>query len=847
MATYEVKRKQLFGSDGIEVEVGTGETHTIVVRCDRAEFLEFPDTLFRNDSTVILPIGIAHSAGDAAASSLGLVAACLEYAKANPSKKLLITGHTDTVGSDQDNLRLSSLRAQAVHGLIAGLRDAFAEACYGPHLTDEQRYPSSNKKKGVLWDDYTDVLDWLQATCGWDCSVKRKGTLWTATRELQKRYNQDGHAGNPDAGDIPLSGKFDQATWKAVYDCYDRRIAELLATDRAGLVGLRESLTFVSKDHPWTGCGEAKPIDQVGRDNYHSQANRRVEAMFFDSGEEPELPCLTASCGAVQCAVYNPGQYERVPIGTLPKEALIPSVPMVGPKQIGAAFNGWGPDFEKYGYFLREGRYRRYNWTNDQMDDGGSLPLLAFHLPTGYRKDIDATMNGHGEYNKNVYFFKGSQYVRYNWNTGRMDQDPVSIADGFMLTGEFTSNLDAALCGQGKYSDYAYFFKGGNYARYVWSKNQVDLIAPLSNWGLPEEFQSGIDGACNGYRPYEGKAYFFKGSRYVRYTWDADQGIDQDYPMEIAVGWPKLLQLAEPPTRRMVPYITVDQTDQHDKAQNNAGHHVGNVNGVRAIAVAFRGNTFVDDFWYPEMDTEALDDPHMLALFLSGGFDEWVCYYRKNTPWVPSLDEYCVRLLGTRTPMFAVCASHQLLGYAVGGGWHGVRHMLGPSIDKESNGKFQAPNPRKGETGVFGHVVVNPDPILDGLPATSYFQEYHSDEVVDSALPATASHLLGPNGIGDADQGPPPEPSNKLVDPGPPPKYETYTYSPLATDAERCQVQAVRYQLQPDGRLLYSTQFHPELAGNSPNAAKNAIATQHGRKLLLNFFGLADGYWTKHP
>jgi hypothetical protein len=316
MAQFDIKYQDWNG-EAFSLQLTTGEQHRIRLLRKRGDLIEFADTLFRFNSAALLPSEIAPSTDGAQHAGMDVVAACLRYAQVHLDKKMLITGHTDTVGSDEANMTLSQIRAQAVHGMLSGDRDEFGKACWGPHLTREQRYPHNGdgSEAGVMWLDYADVLNWVATEFGWPCQTGYPESatpgLWSATQEFQKSYNASDVGGTNPHKPIPESGWFDEPAWGAVYDCYELKLAEVLGVDLDGLRDLRDRIWWLSTEIPWVGCGEYHPLDQVGRDGYRSQTNRRVEVRFFDLGEEPTIGCLDGSCTGPDCELYNPLVYRR--------------------------------------------------------------------------------------------------------------------------------------------------------------------------------------------------------------------------------------------------------------------------------------------------------------------------------------------------------------------------------------------------------------------------------------------------------------------------------------------------------------------------------------------------------
>ena len=185
-------------------------------------------------------------------------------------------------------------------------------------------------------------------------------------------------------------------------------------------------------------------------------------------------------------------------------------------------------------YFFKGNRYLRYNIASDTVDFGPQ-PTSGFwpHLPAEFQSNLDSAINwGDGH----AYFFKGARYLRYNIATDRVDVGPVEISRYWTnLPAEFQSDIKAAVnWGDG----HAYFFKGSRYLRYNIANNTVDVgpVEIARNWtNLPAEFQNNLDTVVNW---GDGHVYFFKGSRYLRYNIASDSADVE--PTEIARNWTAL-------------------------------------------------------------------------------------------------------------------------------------------------------------------------------------------------------------------------------------------------------------------------------------------------------------------
>jgi len=192
-------------------------------------------------------------------------------------------------------------------------------------------------------------------------------------------------------------------------------------------------------------------------------------------------------------------------------------------------------------YFFRGGQYVRYDMKTDRVDPGYPKPIDNQSWPgLTFTDGIDAAANwGNGK----AYFFKGGQYIRYDLRSDRADPGYPKPIDNQSWPGlPWTSGIDAAV---NWYNGKAYFFKGSQYVRYDVKADRVDPGYPKTisaeSWpGLG--FTDGVDAAVNW---KNGKAYFFKGDRYIRYDVKSDRA-DSGYPKPIDnQSWPGLGSLLQ--------------------------------------------------------------------------------------------------------------------------------------------------------------------------------------------------------------------------------------------------------------------------------------------------------------
>ncbi|MCQ6563993.1 hemopexin repeat-containing protein [Paenibacillus mendelii] len=149
---------------------------------------------------------------------------------------------------------------------------------------------------------------------------------------------------------------------------------------------------------------------------------------------------------------------------------------------------------------------------------------------------IQSALNG-PEGSVVTYFFRGDQFVTFDWDLERAFLGGKSITDDWILPLSFQPlespyRFDAALSGHeskvNQYRHYSYFFHGADYIRHDWRDNPpparpIQVQSDLSAWHLPSPFNMGVDAAFNGKLSRTGYAYFFKGNQYAKYNWMEDK------------------------------------------------------------------------------------------------------------------------------------------------------------------------------------------------------------------------------------------------------------------------------------------------------------------------------------
>lgn len=292
MANLSITRRDYKKS----VALATTQHHVVQLQRFHGHVLEVPDVHFHHNSAVLLPDyghdqAPPHPADTPSNFGLSVLAGALFHAQGHPEQKTILAGHADTSGPDPHNFKLSKQRADAVLHALLGERDNWVAIA---------------KQTGKP-EDYQLILKWFASVYHWDCDpgkVDNKPGPKTnkAVRNFQISYN------DAFEGELTVNGVVGPKTWGAIFDVYMDVIQNQLETDEQGLAALRGKLKWLDDGMKTIGCGEQFPIDQPRKQDYKSAINRRVEILFFDPGQEPQLTCKP--CQATVCETYNPLMYD---------------------------------------------------------------------------------------------------------------------------------------------------------------------------------------------------------------------------------------------------------------------------------------------------------------------------------------------------------------------------------------------------------------------------------------------------------------------------------------------------------------------------------------------------------
>jgi hypothetical protein len=285
----EVIFKKIFGKG--KSSAITNRKNEVILKMVKMHILEMEDVLFHLNSCVVMPEnpqGKSSSDGEMESDDESLdvtgikaLAIVFKQFEFDPSKRMIIAGHTDTSGTDEFNFKLSDERAKNILYLLIGEKTEWAKLSYGRHkVEDYQQIMKYFEKKLSCKCDPGDIDDkWGDNTRAATKNFFNKVLPGKSVSMLAKVENDQ-------------KKRWPVEAWEAVYDLYSKEMADVLEVSESELNTRRTTeIKFVDDKKQFVGCGESFPIESKEKNNYRSQKNRRVEILFFDKDETPEINC----------------------------------------------------------------------------------------------------------------------------------------------------------------------------------------------------------------------------------------------------------------------------------------------------------------------------------------------------------------------------------------------------------------------------------------------------------------------------------------------------------------------------------------------------------------------------
>jgi hypothetical protein len=293
--TLQVIFRDIFGHG--KSSAVTNKKNEIILKLVKMHILEMEDMLFHLNSAVMMPEnpqGKSSTQGGGAGeeqiqvSGIKALALAFKQFEFDSEMKMVISGHTDTSGTDEFNFKLSKERALNILYLLYKSEDEdsrkkWAEVCYNRHKVE----------------DYQQILTYFEKKLACGCDPQGIDDIWgDKTKKATENFLVKVGLGNVKVKAALYEIEADQKKrwpvnlWELVYDLYSEELAEVLEITEGQLEARRKgSVKFVDDEKKIVSCGESFPIDAKEKNNYRSQKNRRVEILFFDKDELPELNC----------------------------------------------------------------------------------------------------------------------------------------------------------------------------------------------------------------------------------------------------------------------------------------------------------------------------------------------------------------------------------------------------------------------------------------------------------------------------------------------------------------------------------------------------------------------------
>lgn len=177
---------------------------------------------------------------------------------------------------------------------------------------------------------------------------------------------------------------------------------------------------------------------------------------------------------------------------------------------------GWGVDYD-----FAASPALRDNWPQR---------LSGIGFPAPFDRDLEGALRGRGQFSQFLYLFKNARYLRLAASTMAPAGPPegASTAANWGLPTDWVG-FDAVLPGRGRKIDFCYFFRGNQYIRFEWNADDPSAGYPWfigPNWHLPAPFDANVDGVIAG----QGAEFTERGYVFARLALDVDDTGDVARP-----------------------------------------------------------------------------------------------------------------------------------------------------------------------------------------------------------------------------------------------------------------------------------------------------------------------------
>ncbi|MCT8344484.1 hemopexin repeat-containing protein [Photorhabdus kleinii] len=170
--------------------------------------------------------------------------------------------------------------------------------------------------------------------------------------------------------------------------------------------------------------------------------------------------------------------------------------------------------------FLNSENIKYYD--DPQINKGDTPQLISKdwpNLPVEFQRHIDDVINLNGY----LYFFKGSQYLKFDIAKAQVSEGPKHIIEGWPgLRGtEFENGIDAATEFVDTKRDVVCFFKGRDCIDYTVSSHTISKKTISDRWETIEKyagFNANLDTVVLWKSIAGSLIYFFKDNNYIRYN-----------------------------------------------------------------------------------------------------------------------------------------------------------------------------------------------------------------------------------------------------------------------------------------------------------------------------------------